>query len=385
MTGRERVTRIIDHKEADRVPKYDSLWEETFVRFYDEGLPRDLDKNYEKLQLSCGTRTIGDPTGDYFGYDIDVFGLDNSMRLPPRMVEETDTYEIIADRCGYVAKRNKGLSLLDFMEHVCPDEESWMKYRDRFVLDLSDTSRIDNQGFFLKLGKEPTWDEAKLMFDRYRENGKFLLFNGYGPYEAAWRHHGYTQTLMDMACEPDLMRDMFEKNTNLTIEILKHAIKTGMKPDGYWMTEDLGCTRSTLFSPESYKELVYPYHKILGDFLQKEGIRYFVHSCGKIDALLPDFIRAGIEVVQPLQANTGMNLVDLKKEYGKDLTFWGNIDEMAYAKTFDDIEREIAEKVPAAMKGGGYIYHSDHSIPPTVSLENFRYAMKMLEKYGTYR
>lgn len=384
MTGRERVSRITDHLEADRVPRYDSFWDETLEQYYEQGLPRDLDKDYPKILLSCGEKTIGHPIGDYFGYDIDVFGLDNSMRLPPQIVEETQTYQVIADRCGYTAKRNKGLSTLDFQRHVCPDEASWKKYKGRFAFDPNDTSRIDSEGFFLRIKKEPTWAEAKILYDRFRQNGNYLLFNGYGPYEGTWRHHGYTESLMDVLCEPELMCEMFEANTDLTIEILKHAIRLGMKPDGYWMTEDLGCTRSTLFSPETYKELVYPYHKRLGDFLHQEGIRFFVHSCGKIDALLPDFIRAGIEVVQPLQANTGMDVLELKKEFGKDLTFWGNIDERALAGTLEDIEREIASKIPEAMKGGGYIYHSDHSIPPTVSLENFRHAMKMLEKYGTY-
>ena len=87
MTSRERISKILAHKEADRVPKYDGFWEETVERYYEEGLPRDLDKNYEKIVLDSGVKTIGNPIGDYFGFDIDVFGLDNSMRLIPEIVE----------------------------------------------------------------------------------------------------------------------------------------------------------------------------------------------------------------------------------------------------------------------------------------------------------
>lgn len=384
MTGKERVSRIIDHKEADIVPRYDAFWEETIDRFHAEGLPEDLGRDCEKIVLDSGVKTIGSPIGDYFGFDIDVFGLDNSMRVPPRIVEETETYRIIADRCGYTAKKFKNRPLLDFMEHVSPDETAWEKVKDRFVLDVSGESRIDSEAFFLRMGQAPAWSDVKKVFDRYQKRETFLLFNGYGPYEGTWRHHGYTESLIDILTEKDLMRDMFEKNTNLTIEILKYAISIGMKPDGYWMTEDLGGTRSTLFSPELYKEVLWPWHKILGDFLHKENITFFVHSCGKIDTLLPDFIRAGIDVVQPLQANTGMDVRELKKEFGQDLTFWGNINEMEMTKTFDDIEREVAGKVTAAMKGGGYIYHSDHSIPPTVSLENYKQVIRMLDKYGKY-
>ena len=74
-----------------------------------------------------------------------------------------------------------------------------------------------------------------------------------------------------------------------------------------------------------------------------------------------------------------------KKEYNKDLTFWGNISAEKLSGSFDEIEAEIGNKVSCAMKGGGYIYHSDHSIPPTVAYQNYTHAIKMLDKYGEYR
>ncbi|NJD03280.1 MAG: hypothetical protein FIA99_11975, partial [Ruminiclostridium sp.] len=353
MTSRERILRILAHKEADIVPKYDSFWEDTIINYYKNGLPDNLEKDYFKIVFDSGIKTIGDPIGDYFGYDIDMFYLDNSMRLTPRIVEDCEEYSIIADRCGYTAKRikNKGTTM-DFIGHVNPDETTWGKFKDRFVLDISDTSRIDSDSFFLRTNQVPAWKEVKTVFDEYRKRRRFLLLNGYGPYEGTWRHHGYTQSLMDIMCEKGLMCEMFEKITGLTIETIKYATSIGMKPDGFWMVEDLAHTRSTLFSPDIYKEVLWPYHKILGDFLHKENIYFFVHSCGKIDTLLPYLISAGIDVVQPLQANTGMNVRDLKREFGQDLTFWGNINEIELSKTFEDIEREIADKVTFAMKGG---------------------------------
>jgi uroporphyrinogen decarboxylase len=385
MTGRERILRVLAHKEVDIVPKYDSFWEDTIIRYHSEGLPENPGKDYNKIVLNSGTKTIGNPIGDYFGYDIDVFSMDNSMRVTPRLVEYREEYSIIADRCGYIAKKfNNRASSMDFIEHVNPDESTWQKFKDRFILDVSDSSRIDNEHFFLRTNEVPAWSEVKRIFDEYRKREKFLLFSAYGPYEGTWRHHGYTQTLMDLMCEKSLMHEMFEKITQLTIEIIRYSISIGMKPDGFWMIEDLGSTHSTLFSPEIYREVLWPYHKILGDFLHKENIKFFVHCCGKIDTLLPDFINAGIDVVQPLQANTGMDVRMLKREFGQDLTFWGNISVIELSKTLEDIEREIADKVTTAMKGGGYIYHSDHSIPPTISLKNYMHAMSMLDKYGKY-
>ncbi len=385
MTGKERVLRIIAHKEADRIPKYDAFWEDTLINWHATGLPYDPVEKYEILTLESGTKIIGNTVGDYFGFDIDMFYLDNSMRFTPIILEDHETYSIISDRCGYTVKRfkNKGATM-HFINHVNPDRTSWEKIKSKFVPDMSDTSRIDHESFFLRTSRIPSWSETKIIFDKYRKRDKFLLLNGYGPFEGTWRHHGYTSSLVDMLCDKNLMKEMFESITHLTLETIKHAIDMGMKPDGYFMIEDLGYTHSTLFSPDLYKEVLWPYHKMLGDFLHREGIYFFIHSCGKIDTLLPYFIDAGVDVVQPLQANTGMDVRDLKRMYKKDLTFWGNINEIELSKSFEDIEREIAGKVTEAMKDGGYIYHSDHSIPPTVSFENYRYVMKMLDKYGKY-
>jgi len=80
-----------------------------------------------------------------------------------------------------------------------------------------------------------------------------------------------------------------------------------------------------------------------------------------------------------------MDVVTLKKEYNKDITFWGNISSAKLSGSLAEIQEEIGSKVSCAMKGGGYIYHSDHSIPPSVTYPNYLYAMKMLDKYGDYR
>ena len=159
----------------------------------------------------------------------------------------------------------------------------------------------------------------------------------------------------------------------------------GCKPDAIWLTEDMGGTRTTLFSPKTYRELLFPCHKKLGDFLHAHDIYFFMHSCGYIEPLLPDLIEAGLNVIQALQANTGMHVADLKRKFGDQLTFFGNISEQSFKKGKEAIEAELRDKIPAAMEGGGYIYHSDHSIPPEVTLETYLYAMKVLDEIGTYK
>ena len=109
-----------------------------------------------------------------------------------------------------------------------------------------------------------------------------------------------------------------------------------------------------------------------------------MHSCGYIEPFLPGLIEAGLDVIQAIQANTGMHIKDLKPKYGDKLTFFGNISVQSFKNGPEAIEAELREKIPIAMEGGGYIYHSDHSIPPECSLETYLHTMKVLDEIGTY-
>ena len=102
------------------------------------------------------------------------------------------------------------------------------------------------------------------------------------------------------------------------------------------------------------------------------------------EVLLGDFVECGVEVIQPLQARAGMDVGKLKGLYGKDLTFWGNIDVTKMSGPAEECESEIREKINAAKQGGGYMYHSDHSVPPEVTFERYQWIMQLVAKYGSY-
>ena len=102
-------------------------------------------------------------------------------------------------------------------------------------------------------------------------------------------------------------------------------------------------------------------------------------------ALIPQFIEAGIDCLEPLEVKAGMDVVELKKRYGDSLCFMGGIDARAMANPDPSvIEREIASKVPVAKQGGGYIYHSDHSVPDDISFSQYCRVMALVRTYGTY-
>jgi uroporphyrinogen decarboxylase len=125
-------------------------------------------------------------------------------------------------------------------------------------------------------------------------------------------------------------------------------------------------------------------HRTIGDYLHANDITYFMHTDGDMRGFIPRLIDAGVQVLQPLEAKVGLDGRKLKGEYGRSLTFMGNIDVQKMSGTDADIETEVQTKLAVAMANGSYIYHSDHSVPPTVSFKDYCRLMSLLDKYGHY-
>ena len=110
-----------------------------------------------------------------------------------------------------------------------------------------------------------------------------------------------------------------------------------------------------------------------------------LHTDGDVRKLIPGLIAAGIDCLQPCEAKAGMDLVELKANWGDKLAFMGGIDVRAMADPDPAvIEREISRKLPVAKQGGGYIYHADHSVPDNVSFEQYQRVMELVREYGGY-
>jgi len=225
-----------------------------------------------------------------------------------------------------------------FIEHIDKGPEIWEEIKDQMDVNFDNLSRIDTESFFLRVGEIPNWEKVKVKFVQLRKRKKFILASVYGPFEATWRQYGFTKQLIDILLKKDFMREMYEKYCYLVIDILKKGKEYGIKPDGMFFAEDMGYTNSLLLSSATYKEVLFPFHKMLGDYLRNNSINYFMHSDGKIYNLIPFLIKAGVEGIQPLEAKTGMDVRKLKKEFGKDLTFMGNINVMKLSGSKKDIE-----------------------------------------------
>jgi uroporphyrinogen decarboxylase len=178
---------------------------------------------------------------------------------------------------------------------------------------------------------------------------------------------------------------MVDLTSDLILDAVQRMYKEGFKFDGLWVYNDMGYRNSSLFSPRMYREIIGPSDKKRNDWCHEHAMQTILHSCGCVKGLIPSLIEAGFDCLQPLEVKAGMDLKELKPKFGKQIAFFGGINVMLMEDPDDSkIEKEIAEKFAVAMPGGGYIFHSDHSIPVDVSFKKYCFVMDCVKRYGKY-
>ncbi|MCC7445847.1 MAG: hypothetical protein IT324_00450 [Anaerolineae bacterium] len=367
MNAYDRIRAIVAHQEPDRIGLWDAYWEDTLINWHSQGLTESVS-----------------PT-DFFDMDFALLFMDASLRLPDKLIEDTPEYSIREDKHGFVAKQWKNRSgALGYLRHSIRDENDWRQLRHRLTVDYGETARIGPESYFTPFIVYPTWDALCRQYQAMRASGKYILLHVYGPIEATWRRAGFEETLMNLIQEPAWMAEMMEAHIDLVIGTLEKARTFGIVPDGVFMVDDRGMNTGPLFSPKVHKRLISPLDRRLADYLHAQGITLFIHSDGDIRPLIPMLIDSGIDVLQPMEAKAGLDVRLLKREYGNDLCFMGNIDATIMGGDPAILEDEIRTKITAARANGGYIYHSDHSVPPTVTWDRYQWIMARVVQYGTY-
>jgi len=352
MTARERLTIVLNGGTPDRVPMQDSYWASTIERWRREGLPQNVSAN------------------DYFGTDELVrIGGDYSLQFPSQLIEETERYRTYVDSYGATRKDLKESAgwTPQWLDFTIKSRDDWEKHKDRVKYN---PSRIS----------ESSADTCR----RAHAQGKFIVYSAHACFHPTWQKVGMENMFIWMKEDPEFVMDMFDVHTQMLIDMYEALKKLGAEFDGAWFSDDLGYRNAPLISPQMYRELVFPFHKRLCDHVAKDGLKSILHSDGHVQPLIPYFLEAGITCLHPLEAKAGLDVRNLKSEYGDKLVLFGNIDVRRLAGTKEDVEEEISSKIPVAKEGGGYIFHSDHSVSDDIPFANYKLAIELMQKYGAY-
>ncbi len=147
---------------------------------------------------------------------------------------------------------------------------------------------------------------------------------------------------------------------------------------GFW--EDMAYKTGPLVGPNLMRKYALPRYKKVVDFLRSKGVKFIcLDSDGDIWSLIPVWLDAGINTLYPFEVQCGMDIVEVRKKFGKDLRIWYGIDKRALTIGPKAIDAEL-ERVRPLIEEGGYIPGTDHSLPPDISFTNYCYYRKALMK-----
>jgi len=191
--------------------------------------------------------------------------------------------------------------------------------------------------------------------------------------EILYRLRGMENAILDLVETPRLAETMLARAEDFAVRISEAACDR-FPLDWLWTGDDVGGQQAMIVSPQLWRDMVRPHLAPIVHIGKSRGLWTAYHSCGAIRPIIPDLIEIGIDILNPVQCNCpGMNPLDLKKEFGNNLSFMGGVDTQNLLPngTANDVRRETERLIQGmTADGGGYILAASHTIPPETPLEN---------------
>lgn len=201
---------------------------------------------------------------------------------------------------------------------------------------------------------------------------------------------GYQEFMEKLILDKPLIEYFLNKLEEKYLEDLEcYLNRIGKYIDIIVLGDDYGTQEDLQISIKMFRQLFKPHLRALCNFIKRKSNAYiFLHSCGAVSKLIPDFIDVGIEILNPVQTNAkGMSPDFLKKEFGKNIVFWGggcDTQRVLPFGTLEEIEDDIKKRVDIFAPGGGFVFAAIHNIQNGVSPEKVLRIFDVARDYGRY-
>ena len=211
--------------------------------------------------------------------------------------------------------------------------------------------------------------------------GQYLM----GVYEHAKDWIGDEATMMGPYDDPAGFAEMLDRITAWKMATYGCHVRAGV--DIVWIGDDLGTQRSLVMSPAMYRQWYRPRHQLLIAHLRalQPDVKIAFHCCGHVTPLIPDLIEIGVDILEAVQAEA-MDIAFLKREFGRDLSFWGGIGAQSVLHGNPAQVREgVRHTLQIMAPGGGYIAAPCHTLTEDVPWENVIAFHEAMEEFGAYK
>jgi len=184
------------------------------------------------------------------------------------------------------------------------------------------------------------------------------------------------QFLMNLALDPEGVHNFLDRLVEKHLRDLERFLSAvGNSIDIILFGDDLGMQSGPQISPEMYREFFKPRHQLMWQRTKElADVKIMLHCCGGVRELLPDLIDAGLDTINPVQTTArGMDPEGLKKDFGKDIVFWGggcDTQHILPNGSPEQVYRHTTEQLDVMSRSGGFVFQQIHNILPGVSPEN---------------
>ena len=411
MNTREIFHEVMNFNRSVRPLKWSfGYWGSTLKKWYGQGLP---EKNYPKIPTNISTisyslytsawihewnktnvnrsEKIELPNGivawgganchpnqgmplatdvmEYFDFDKTGILVQVEQLFCPsyeiEILEENENFLIYIDLDGVKRRfQKKEGTIPTFMDSNIKNWNDWSKVKEeRLSLNNICKRFPNNWGDLIKI---------------YKNRDYPLYFGGYplGLFGTLAHILGYERLFLFYYDQPDLIKDMLNTFTEIWISVWEEVLAV-TSVDAIHIWEDISMGKSSMVSPAIIKEFMVPHYKRITDFLKGKNVNIIMlDTDGDCNELIPIFLDAGINCLYPMEASAGMDVLAVRRRY-PNLAIMGGVPKSKIALGKDQIDKML-EPIEILIKEGGYIPCADHSIPPEVSWQNYKYYREKL-------
>jgi uroporphyrinogen decarboxylase len=373
MTHRERVITTLNHKEPDRVPI--DIW---------GSASRICNKLYIEIAKEQGWKDLGpcikvSRSGDYvddrvsnlIGSDFRHINIGKPDNFKLKVNERGETIS----EWGWGLTKVAGTSTVSF----CPLAEAEEGDIEKHLWPM-----VEDAGRIRGTKKQvQTWHADKEYFISAASGVSGMMLD-LGPFL-----RGFEQFFMDLYINESFAHKLIGKIADVIIQLYSYYLQdVGSMIDCIEFSSDHGMQDRLLVSPDIYRKFFKdPYTRVFREIKKiAPNAKIFLHSCGSVRALIPDFIEMGVDILNSLQPKAvGMDSFELKKEFGDEIVFHGGLDlQGGITGTKESAIDEAKKRIDAFGPGGGYIFSPSNHFMEDVSLENFYALFKTARNYGQY-
>jgi len=272
-------------------------------------------------------------------------------------LEETPRVLIQRDALGRTTKLFKDVATIPLpMDFPVRDMDSWLAVKHLFTFH---PGRIDPDA--LRRAKQA------------QANGALVVANIPGGFDIPRELMGEVLTCTGFYEQPDLLHDIINTLKETSLRVLER-VTDELVIDQLSVHEDLAGKAGPLIGPRQVREFIRHYFREVWDLVSSRGTRIFdMDSDGNVTPLLDLFLDCGLNSMHPMEPAAGMDLVELRRTYGKRLAIRGGIDKHVLRQGKEAIRKELEYKMQPAMRHGGIAFGLDHRVPNGTPLEDYRY------------